>query len=116
MKKIALIGLLSILSITAFAQKRIDYTEKNLSDDKEKTTVIKATTPEGDTAFVEVNRRKFSKENLSLSSVRMVAYSIDELSENISYWKEKGYIVKEMYEDNEAILYLLGRTKNKNYY
>lgn len=112
MKKIALIVLLSILSITAFAQKRIDYAEKNLSTDKEKTSVIKAITPEGDTAFVEVNRRKFSKENLSLSSVRMVAYSIDELSENISYWKEKGYIVKEMYEDNEAY-YLIFTKKDE---
>lgn len=113
MKKIALIVLLSILSITAFAQKRIDYTEKNLSDDKEKTTVIKAITPEGDTAFVEVNRRKFSKENLSLSSVRMVAYSIDELSESISYWKERGYIVKEMYEDKGAYYLIFTRKDEK---
>lgn len=112
MKKITLIGLLSILGITAFAQKRIDYAEKNLSDDKEKPTVIKAMTPEGDTAFVELNRRKFSKENLSLPSVRMVAYSIDELTENISYWKERGYIVKEMYEDNEAY-YLIFTKKDE---
>ncbi len=100
MKKLFTLVLIVFCSQLAFSQvKGIDYVEKGVTE-KGETYVLTAVTKDGDTVFVELNKRNFH--NRTNSDVSKTAYSLEELPNIIANWKQKGYAIKEMYEQNDV--------------